>query len=119
MKGQYLDYLHLRFDLIKARQLASRPMPIRLDAAWLPLPIFFMVDKDYQDGPMPIVATLALNDQKTLIVIDGIAVARQAVQEGERIMVVILSFLNTMNILTARKNVKRRIKDQGKILRLI
>ena len=116
---QYLDYLHLRFDLVKARKLATGPKLMRLDKNWLPIPVLVTVEADYQDGLVPIVATLALNNAKTLIVIDGIAVAQRVIRQNREVPAVVLSLLNTINILTAKMDVKRRIKDQGKILGIL
>jgi hypothetical protein len=109
---EYFDYLHLRFNLTQGRKLAKKYTEVErvIPSSWFPLP--FLLNEPLPIQSNPLVATLAFNNLKTFLLIDGL-------QAKDEVRLVILDFSDTLQIITAPRAVKNLMKNQGQILGLL
>jgi len=114
----YFNYLHLRFDLEKGWNLVANYAPTIIipQSEWLPVKILMTSQFDTRNKIL--VATLAFDNRKTQLVIDGLSAANLAIRKQVPVEVFILTFSDTLKVLTTPMSVRRNIINQGKAIGL-
>jgi len=125
---EYFEYLHLRFNLTKARELAKHYTPDLWEPKlhWISPLTNFNKEIVITDYTLPVLfATIILEDKEGnpkiyRVLIEGSDRVYQAVKKGIREMpVIVLGLADTLKILTTLPKVSRKIRRQGKELGLL